>query len=83
MTSSPKLGHASLENSGHLVLALFDMLENAGDEIGIRDFASHAKIPAAFRTHTQLDTEHPVEPVHPSHGCRGRFARVLKVSALN
>ncbi len=60
-----------------MALALFDMLENAGDEIGIRDFANHAKFPAAFRTHTQIDTEHPVEPGHPGHGHRGRYARVL------
>ncbi len=53
------------------------MLEIPGDFLGIGDFANHAKFPAAFRTHTQIDTEHPVEPGHPSHGRRGRVARVL------
>ncbi len=53
------------------------MLENAGDCLGIRDFANHTEFPAAFRTHTQIDTEHPVEPGHPGHGRRGRYARVL------
>jgi len=40
------------------------MLENAGDCLGLGYFANHAKIPAAFRAHTQIDTEHPVEPGH-------------------
>ncbi len=32
-----------------MALALFDMLENAGDDIGIRDFAIHAKFPGGPR----------------------------------
>jgi hypothetical protein len=53
------------------------MLENAGDSFGIGYFANHAEIPAAFRTHTQIDTEHRVEPGHPGHGRRGHYAGVL------
>ncbi len=53
------------------------MLEDARDCLGLGDFANHAKFPAAFRTHTQIDTEHPVEPGHPSHGRGGRYAPVL------
>ncbi len=60
-----------------MAVALFGMCENAGDCLWIRDFANHTKFPAAFRTHTQVDTEHPVEPGHPGHGRRGRYARVL------
>jgi hypothetical protein len=51
------------------------MLENAGDCFGIGYFANHAKIPAAFRTRTQFDTEHPVESGHPGHGRMGSLAR--------
>ncbi len=59
-----------------MALALFGMRENAGDCLGIGDFANDTKFPAAFRTHAQIDTEHPVEPSHPGHGRRGRFGRV-------
>ncbi len=62
-----------------MALALFGMLKNAGDCLGIGDFANHTKFPAAFRTHTQIDTEHPVEPGHPSHGRRGRNCRVASL----
>ncbi len=55
------------------------MLENAGDCFGIGYFANHAKFPTAFRTHTPIDTEHPVEPGHPSHGRRGRYSRVASL----
>ncbi len=60
-----------------MALALFDMLENAGDCLGFGDFANHAKFPAAFRIDTQIDTEHPVESGHPGHRRGGRYARVL------
>ncbi len=53
------------------------MLENAGDCLGIGYIANHAKIPVAIRTHTQIDTEHPVEPGHPGHGRRGHYAEVV------
>jgi len=35
-----------------MALGLFDMLENAGDDMWVRDFANHAKFPAAFRIRT-------------------------------
>jgi hypothetical protein len=53
------------------------MLEDARDCLGLGDFANHTKLPSTVRTHTQVDTEHPVEPGHPGHGRRGRVARVL------
>ena len=66
-----------------MVLACFHPLrgqaciEDARDCLGLGDFANHTKLPSTVGTHTQVDTEHPVEPGHPGHGRRGRVVRVL------
>jgi hypothetical protein len=51
------------------------MLEDARDGLGLGDFVNHTKFPAAFRTHTDVDIKHPLEPGYPSH----RRARGLGV----
>ena len=40
-----------------MALALFAMLENAGDCLGIRDFANHTKLAPTVGTHTDVDIE--------------------------
>jgi hypothetical protein len=60
-----------------MALLYFDMLEDAGDGIGLGHFANDTKFPATFWTGRELDTEHTLEPGHPSHRHGGRFACIL------
>ncbi len=61
-----------------MALALFDMLENAGDDIGFGDFANHTKLPPAVGTHTDIDIKNALEPGHPSHR-RARWPGVIRL----
>ena len=60
-----------------MALSCFDVLEDAGDSIWLSHFANHKKFPAAFWTGRYLDTKHALEPGHPRHRRRVRFARIL------
>ena len=50
-----------------MALACFQLREDARDCLRLGDFANHAQLPPAVGTHTQVDTENPIEPGHPSH----------------
>ena len=43
------------------------MLEDAGDCLGLGDFANHTKLPPTGGTHTDIDIKHAFEPGHPRH----------------
>ena len=62
-----------------VVLALLDMADDAGDDIGIGDCADHAKFAAASGAGFDVDSEHSVEPSHPGHRRDGCYAGVFAV----
>ena len=60
-----------------MAFALFHVFEDTGDDIGLGHFANHTKWPAASGTGREVDSQHPVEPGHPTHRRCGRYASVL------
>ena len=60
-------------------LVCVEMVEDAGDDTWLGDFANDLEFAATTGTAADIDIEHAFEPSHPSHRCAGRFVGVVTV----